>query len=812
MLEDVRYGARMLVKHPGFTLVAALSLALGIGATTTVFGLLNAMLLRPLPVRDAATLVSLGKPGQGGSPIYTVSHPDYLDLRARAGTLAELVAWTEAPASVEINGQVEQVYGMLSSGNYFPVLGVAPALGRHFTPDEDQSPGANPVVVLSFAFWLNRLSGDSSIIGRSVALNGQPFTVIGVTPRGFTSTYSVFAPAFYMPLMMQAQLLSKPGISSSRGSSNLKLTARLKAGVTREQAQAAFSLLDRQIEAEYPPIGPTSRRLNLGIELTPVGAYPSDLLVALLGIAAGLMGVVGSVLLIACANVAAMLLARATVRRREIAVRLAVGATRGRLIRQLLTESSLLFLTAGTLGVLLAFWMTRVLTAIPVPMGIPFALEVQVDLRVLAFSLVLALLTGVAFGLAPALEASRTDVQSALKDATSVGGFRRSRLRQAFVIGQISLSLVLLIGAGLFARALRYGQTVYPGRNPETVLTVSLDPEVLGYTMPQARALHQRLTESVAELPGVEAVSMTRALQIGMGWANTGMAVEDAPELGSMVTETNTIAPRYFETLGIRLVSGRDFTEADREGAPRVVIVNEAMARRFWPGASPLGKRVRFDEDKWAEIVGVAEDGRARVAGQSPPPFVYGAFAQSSSNNQSVTLLVRYRGDKNSLLADIRREARTLDPRLPLQLPMTLSAAVAMVTLPWRIAGSIAQGFGMLGLALAALGIYGLVAYTVSQRTREIGVRIALGAAPGDIRWLVLGHGVKLAVFGVAVGLVLSLGVTRALAAFLFGISASDPITYFGTAVVLALVTLAASYVPARNATRTDPLVALRQD
>jgi predicted permease len=278
------------------------------------------------------------------------------------------------------------------------------------------------------------------------------------------------------------------------------------------------------------------------------------------------------------------------------------------------------------------------------------------------------------------------------------------------------------------------------------------------------------------------------------------------------VTETGTIAPRYFETLGIRLVSGRDFTEADREGTPRVVIVNQAMARRFWPGASPLGKRVRFDEDKWAEIVGVAEDGRHRVAGQSPPPLVYGAVAQSLSPNQSVTLLVRYRGDKNSVLTDIRREARTLDPRLPLQLPMTLSAAVDMVTLPWRIAGSIARGFGVLGLALAALGIYGLVAYTVSQRTREIGVRIALGAAPGDIRRLVLGQGVQLAAFGVAIGLVLSLGVTRALAAFLFGISASDPVTYLGTAAVLAAVALAASYMPARAATRTDPLVALRQD
>ena len=385
-------------------------------------------------------------------------------------------------------------------------------------------------------------------------------------------------------------------------------------------------------------------------------------------------------------------------------------------------------------------------------------------------------------------------------------------MRQAFVVGQVSLSLVLLVGAGLFARALRYGQTVYPGHNPETVLTATLNPEPLGYTAPQASVLYQRLTENLEALPGVEAVSMARGVHIGMGWANTSLAVEDAPELGSMQTETNVVAPRYFETLGVRLVSGRDFTSTDREGTPRVVIINEAMARRFWPNASPLGKRVRFGEDQWADVIGVVEDGRHRIAGQAPPPFVYRAYLQSSRESSDMTLVLRFRGDKAGVLADLRRETKALDARLPLQSPMTLAAAVEMVTLPWQVAGSIAQGFGILGLALAALGIYGLVAYTVSQRTREIGVRVALGAGPDDIRRLVVGHGVRLAVFGLAIGLTISFAVTRALAAFLFGISASDPLTYIGTAAVLATVAVAASYIPARNAGRTDPLVALRQD
>jgi predicted permease len=813
MLEDIRYGARMLVKHPGFTLVAILSLSIGIGATTTVFGLLNAMLLRPLPVRDAATLVSVNKPTSDGNvQIHTISHPDYVDYRAgTTNVFSDVIAWTEVPASVELSGQVEQAYGMLVSGNYFSTLAPRVTLGRLILPDEDRVPGESPVVVLSYAFWQGRFASDSTIVGKMVTLNGHPFTVVGVTSPGFTSTYGAFAPAFYSPLAMQEQLVARPGILNHRGYSNLKITARLKPGVTREQAHAALNLVDAQVEAASPQIGGTSLRPNLGVQLAPVGAYPGSMLVAVLGIAALLMGIVGSVLLIACANVAGMLLARASVRRREMAVRLAVGAGRRRLIRQLLTESTLLFVVAATLGVLLTFWLTRLIATIPVPVAIPFALDVQIDWRVLFFTLLLALGTGIVFGLAPALEASRTDLQSVLKDAVTVG-FKRSRLRQAFVVGQISLSLILLVGAGLATRALSYGQTVYPGTNPETVMTATLNPEPLGYSVPRARVFYQQLIENLDALPAIEATSMVRGLPIGMGYGRSGMTIEDAVELGSVEIESNTVGPRYFETVGMRVVNGREFTAADRDGAPEVVVVNSAMVRQFWPNASPLGKRLRFDERGWAEVVGVVEDGRFRLAGQSALPMVYRPFAQSASENVGMTMVMRYRGDRDAVLADLRRAVKELDARLPLQYPMTLQAAVEAVTLPWKIAGSIAQGFGLLGLALAALGIYGLVAYTVSQRTREIGVRVALGAAPADIRKLVVGQGLRLAAVGVAIGLLLSFGVTRALAAMLFGVSASDPLTYVVTAVVLAAVAMAASYFPARNATRTDPLVALRQD
>jgi predicted permease len=810
--QDLRYGARMLWNSRGFTLVAVLSLALGIGATTTVFSLANAVLLRPLPVKDADTLVSVNKPDPNGSGIHVISYPDYEDYRSRNEVFADLLVWTEASLSLDLGDQAEQAYGMVVSGNYFSMLGVQPALGRFFSAEEDRTPGAHPVVVLSYALWQSRFAGDPSVIGKNIKLKGHPFTIIGVAPKGFTSTYNVFAPALYAPLMMQAQVLSKPDIFGERMSKYLKITGRLKPGVSREQAQTALTLLDRQLEDAYPQRGKTSRRANLGLELLPVGSFPWEMRLALLGGASLLLAIVGFVLLIACANVAGMLLARATVRQREIAVRLALGATRPRLIRQLLTESSLLFLLAGALGVGLTVWLTRLLSAITLPIALPFAVEAKVDWRVLGFTLLLALLTGVIFGLAPALEAARADLHTALKDAPSARGVKRSRLRQAFVVGQIALSLVLLIGAGLFARALQYAQTIYPGRQPETVLTATMDPREHGYSGVRAREFYQQLTERVAALPGVEAVSLVRELQIGDGYSTTSLAVKDAPQEGNMKVEATTIAPNYFQTMGIALLAGRDFTPADREAAPRVVIINEAMARRFWPGASALGRQVQVGGAEWAEIIGVVESSKHRVAGEAPPPFVYHPFLQSRSNNSNMTLVARQRGDMANALAAVRREAQALDPSLPLQFPMTLSEAVRLVTLPWRVAGILANVFGLIGLTLAALGIYGLVSYTVNQRTHEIGVRVALGAQRRDIFKLILGHGLKLALLGVAVGLALAFGLTQALADFLFGVSASDPATYLGISLLLVLVALAASFIPARKATRTDPLVALRHE
>lgn len=812
MIQDLRFGVRMLLKQKGFTLVAVLSLSLGIGATTTVFSVANAVLLRPLPVNDAASLVSVNRPDPNSSGIHVISYPDYLDYRSQNEVFSELLVWSEVALSLNLNDQAEQAYGMVVSGNYFSMLGVQPALGRFFSEEEDRTPGAHPVTVISFGLWQSRFGGDPAVNGQSIKLSGRPYTIIGVAPKGFTSTYNLFAPTLYVPLMMQAQLMSNPDIFGERTSKNLKLSARLKPGVTRDQAQSALSLLDRQLEQAYRQKGETSERAHLGVELVPIGSFPGDILLAILGVAGLLFAIVGFVLLIACANVAGILLARATVRQREIAVRLALGATRKRLIRQLLTESSLLFLVAGALGVGLTVWLVRLLSAVTLPLEAPFALDAKVDWRVLSFTLLLALVTGVVFGLAPALEASRADLQTALKDAPSSRGFRRSRLRPAFVVGQIALSLVLLIGAGLFARALQYAQSVYPGRQPETVLTAGLDPRQNGYSVARAREFYQKLATRVEALPGVEAVSLAQLLYTAEGGGNTDLSIKDSSHEG-VFTQINTVTPRYFQTLGITLLTGRDFTAADRETGSRVVIVEEATAVRFWPGESALGKQVRVGgAEEWAEVIGVVENSLPRIPGQPVPPFVYRPYLQSRSNNSNLTLLVRHRGDTASVLAAVRREVQALDPNIPLQLPMTLNEAARLAALPWRIAGMLAIVFGLVGLALAALGIYGLVAYTVNQRTHEIGVRVALGAQRSDIFRLVIGHGLKLGLLGVALGLALSFALTRLLSSLLFGVGASDPAIHLGTALLLVLVALVASFIPARRAMKGDPLTALRHE
>ena len=812
MLQDLRYGLRMLRKNLAFTVIAVLSLGIGIGATTTVFSVVNAFLFRPLPVKDPDRLVSVHKPSSTNVGIHTISYPDYLDYLERNEHFSEILAWSEAAVSLSTGDQPEAAYGMVVSGNYFNTLGVQPALGRVFGPDEDRVRGGHPVAVISFGLWQSHFGSDPAAIGQTIKLNGHSFTVIGVAPKGFTSTYTVFSPAVYVPLMMQGQVRSDPEIFGKRMSKYLKLSGRLGPGVSREQAEAALSAIDRQLEIEHPKRGQTSLQPNRGLELAPVGAFPPEERLMILGAAALFIAIVGFVLLIASANVAGMLLARATTRQREIAVRIALGATRARLIRQLMTESGLLFLISAIAGIGLTIWLTGLISTISLPIAVPVALDANVDWRVLGFTLLLALTVGLVFGLGPAVSASRSDLLSAMKDAPALLGVKRSRLRNVFVVGQIALALVLLIGAGLFARALQFAETLYPGRDPESILIAGLDPSKQGYSVARGREFYEQLTQRLTALPGVESMSLARTLPIGGSGGNTGIEIKDAPNEGVLKAESNRIAPRYFETLGMRMLSGRDFSAADRQNTLPVLIINEAMARRFWPGENALGKEVKAGGGKWAQVVGIVEDGTSEMSGEAPAPYVYSPFFQSDSNNTNTIILIRHRGATAETVAAVRREVQTLDPNLALELAMSLSEAVQLSVLPWRVVGIVARVFGFIGLALASMGIYGLVSYVANQRTHEIGVRVALGAQNRDIFRLVVGHGLKLGVLGVTIGLALSFALTRLVASFLFGISASDPLTYVTVSVVLMTVALGASLGPARRATGTDPLVALRHE
>jgi putative ABC transport system permease protein len=800
MFQDLRYGVRTLRKHKRFTLVAVISLALGIAATTTVFSFITATILRPAPVRDAANLYDLDLD-------FLASYPDYLDYRSRTDVFSDLIASRYLPASLNHNGEPAQVNSGFVTGNYFSVLGVQPALGRFFTRDEDRTPGAHPVVVLGFALWQRRFGADPAIIGQTVRLNRQPHTVIGVAPREFTGIHEYDSAQLYVPLMMQAQLLAEPDAFTSRGVRGLYLTGRLNPGVTRQQAEAAVRLLDQQLRTLGPPRDPAAPRYEAS--LAPILSVRTRNLPRMLLNLGVLFAIPGSVLLIAGANVAGMLLARGAGRRGEIAVRVAVGATRVRLLRQLLTESVLLFLLAGALGAMLSVWLTRIVAALPFPEDAIFPQYMRTDWRVLCFTLLLALLTGVIFGLTPALAASRVDVHTVLKDAPGPGAWRPARLRQWFVIGQIAVALVLATNALWFMRLLQYSQRHSPARQPETLLTAHINWPEGTYDDARKKIFFQQLTESVAALPDAKSVSLARELHWSGFQGTTEMTINGASGVKAGV---NSVTPRYFQTLGQALQYGRDFSTADQAGASPVVIINEACARLYGPGATALGQQMTHPEDReldGATIIGIVENEPPSLFAEAARPFVYMPIRQFASETM---LLVRQRGETANLAAAVRQIVQTLEPELPLKMPVTLAESARAESAPFRAVFLSLNALGLLGLALAALGIYGLVAYTVSQRTHEIGLRVALGAQRRDIIQLVLWQGLKLGLLGGTLGLALAFVVGRVLTSNLFGLKTNDPMPYLGMALLLILVTLIASFLPARRAAGLDPLTTLRHE
>ena len=814
VLQDVRYGLRMLWRSPGFTAVAVVSLALGIGVNTAIFSLFNAVLVRPLPVvAGQGSLVWLRAPN---------SYPDYLDYSAQARSFEGLAAVTGTREfSLTRGGEPELLRGEFVTANYFDVLGVRPRLGRGFLAEEGRDPA--PVVVLSDRLWRTRFGADPSIVGGRITLNGLGFTVVGVAPEKFIGTEVGLDRELWVPLSLEPVLNPQRAAREGRGDESLlrerhsywlAVFGRLKGGVTREQAGAEMDALARRVaEAAGDRADAEALRRVQPLALSG-GLDPRDREEAL-PVAGVVMGVVGLVLLIACANLAGLLLARAAVRRRETAVRQALGASRRRLIRQWLTESVLLGVLGGAAGLLLALWANDVMLSYAgaTPLA---SLDLGLDFRVLAFALFVSVGAGIVFGLAPALQASRLDIVTALKteDALARAGSRRSRLRAVFVTAQVTLSVVLLVCAGLFIRSLQSAHSIDPGFRVERALTVPVDLGLLRYEQAGGQAFYRELLSRVASQPGVESASLVRFAQLGFSFAQGQVFAEGKTGEGDEGASTgfNVVGPRYFETMGTRLVRGRDFAEADREGAPGVVVVNETLARMLWPDEDALGKRLSFEGARgpFLEVVGVARDGKYRSLGDRSRPYVYRPLMQSYE--PKMTLVVRTSGEPAALAGAVRGQLRALDPNLPVAEMRTLAEQFDLSLLPSRVAAWTLGAFGLLALALAAIGVYGVVSYSVAQRTREIGVRVALGASRRDVLRLVLGEGLKMVAAGLGVGLLLALAATRLVAGFLYGVTASDPVTFAGVPVLLGAVALAAGYLPARRATKVDPMKALRYE
>jgi putative ABC transport system permease protein len=829
LFQDIRYAFRVLRASPGFAAVAVFSLALGIGANTSIFSVVNAALLRPLPVADPHRLVFVFS-GTRTSPWSVASYPDFLDYRSKNEVFTDLLTYSSITVSARNDDQTDLLSGSIVSGNFFDVLGLRAELGRTFFPEEDKTPNTHQVVVVSYGLWERRFGKSPNIIGEQVNLNGHAFSIIGVTPAGFNGPEVLEDNDIYVPMMMQAVVRPpragysgelNPDLLSKRASRWLKMIGRLKPGVSFEQAQAEVAAIASGLESAFP-----DSNQNRITTLFPVSKIDPDGYPQLVSVAGLLLAVVAMVLLIACANVANLLLARASGRRREIAVRLALGASRFRLVRQLLTESVMISFAGGLVGLLIASWTIDLLKTTTPPDGMfAFTLDYHLDWRVLAFTFALSIATGVFFGLAPALQASRPDLVPSLKDEVSAAtlGGRRFTLRNVLVVAQVALSLVLLIGAGLFLRSLNNAQGINPGFDAGKILDAQLNINLLRYTAIQGREFYRNVVERVEALPGVESATLTRIVPLsgsnrtssflifgqgGPNDVNRSEGTGEDPQTRNSVN-TNVVGLNYFQTLGIPLRSGRDFSPQDNEKAPLAIVVNEAFVRRHLSGQSALGQRVSFrgDQGPWSEIIGVVGDSKYRTLGEAPRPVVYLPLAQN--HETGMTLHVRTSGDPKMMATAVRGEIQALDPNLAVNL-QTLQEVLVGSLFAARMGAVLLAIFGSLALLLAGIGLYGVMSYAVSRRTREIGIRMALGAQTGNVLRLVLKDGLMLVTVGVSAGLLVAFALTRLIASFLYGVSPLDWITFVAIPVVLGAVALLASYLPARRASKVDPIIALR--
>jgi predicted permease len=809
LLHDVRYGLRQLLKHPVFTILAVVSLALGIGANTAIFSLVNTVLLRPLPVKEPSQLIEVYGSLNNGADFTIQSYLNYKDYRDRNDAFSGLFVYRIVVASLSHSGSNERVWGYLASGNYFEVLGVKPILGRSFLPEEDQTPGSHPVVVLSYTCWQKRFAAEPAIVGRTILLNNHTFTVIGVAPKGFIGTEVAYAPEYWAPLMMAKVIEPDSRYLDQRDSNNLFMIGRMKPGVTPAQVKASLDAITLQLGKEYP-----AENEGRGITLSRPGLFIPSIRDASITFAGVLIVIVGLVLLLACVNLANLQLARATSRRKEIAIRLAVGASRGRLVRQLLTEGVLLSLAGGALGLMLAAWINWLVGGIKLPLDVALVFDLPLDWRVLLFTLGLSIFTGVVFSLLPALQSSKPALVPSLKDDAKLGGFRRSRLRNSLVVAQVSLSLVLLVCAGLIVRSLQAAQKMRPGFDTQDAIAISFDVGLQGYEEAKGRAFHHQILERVRAVQGVRAAALTSNLPLSLNYNSSSVYLEGQPAVGSGRLPTcipMSVSPGFFDTMGI-LLRGRDFAENEDKKEARVAVVNETFAKKFFPGIDPIGKRFNFNgpKDPLWQIIGVCSEGKYNTLAETPQPAVF--RPQFRDYDTVVTLVARTEGDPRSMIAPLRKEFQEMDPTLPLYDIKTLTEHMKIPLFPARMAANVLGSFGVLALVLAAIGIYGVMSYVVAGRTREIGLRMALGAQLRHVRQLILGQGMILASIGLAIGLAIVFILARFLTSMLYGVSPTDPITFITITFLLAAVALVACYIPARRATRVDPMVALREE
>jgi predicted permease len=811
LLQDLRYAFRVLRKSLTYAIVAIITLAIGIGANTTIFSWIDSTLLNPVPglaTPKEVVALSLGSSLQNPFPF---SYPDYLAMRDGQRSFSGITAFSIQPMSLTGAAMPERAWGMVVSANYFDVLGVRPKMGRGFLPDEDQKPDGALVVVISYRMWKTHFGGDPNVVGRTMDINRHPYTVVGVTPAIFQGSATGLRADLWVPIMMQSQLMPQGDLLNDHHYFWLNLLGRLKPGVTAAQAQQEMTARIKALAKDYPQ----EHKGHDTVSVFPLWRAPFSANQFFSLLLPMLMAIAGVVLLLACANVANLMLVRSMARRREIAIRMSLGASRWRLVRQLLIESMVLALAGGAVAMLITVWTSGMIARFIPPMDFPISLDIHANRSVLVAALVISVITGLIFGILPALRASGEAPVNALKEETgsSTGGKAKARLANGLVIAQVALSLLLLICAGLFIRSFTEAQEIAPGFNPRGVLLTSFDLFQAGYSPQNGIEFDRQLIAKLKSIPGVESVALSNRIPLTLGGGSTSVIPEGYVQRPdeSMEVQDAIVSPGFLKTMQNPMVSGREFTPDDTMKTQRVCLVNQYFAERYWPNQDPLGKHVHSDlTNEWFTVVGVVRNSKVNNLNEAPTPFLYLPLYQVY--NPAMVIYLRVPGTPMSYEASLANAVHQMNPDVVLYDATTLHSREQLASFVQRIAGTFVGAFGILSLILAAVGIYGVTAYTTRQRTHEIAIRMALGATADDVLKLVLGRALRLTLIGIAAGLLAAFALTRFLSSQLLGVTSTDALTFWTVAMLLCAVTLIACYIPARRAMQVDPIAALRHE